>query len=375
MFNYVVHAQMLLQETALESEAYSNFVNSLDSEESKKHYRYIFPYFMRFCKVENYDDMLKIEPKRLEGLIRDYIIHLKENKRSSATIANYVASVAHFYEMNDVLLNWKKLKKFKGKYRIMIEDKPYSRDQIKILLDYAQLRDKCIVLLMSSAGLRRGALPMLKIQDLTPIDSYQLYKIRVYAREEEEYYTYCTPETRRCLDQYMEWRTRQGETLKPTSPLLRREFNSLQVHRPRPLNPHGITSIIHRLLERSGVRPQTPAKRGSRTELMQCHGFRKYFETTTKLAGVDMLYLKRLMGHSTGLENSYFKPTDAQILEGNDKIAGYIAAIADLTINPTEEENQKLKQELERTKTHHTKEWELLRQQVTEIKRKMGFTW
>ena len=57
-----------------------------------------------------------------------------------------------------------------------------------------------------------------------------------------------------------------------------------------------------------------------------------------------MLYLKRLMGHSTGLENSYFKPTDAQILEGNDKIDGYIAAIADLTINPTEEENQKLKQ-------------------------------
>jgi hypothetical protein len=107
---------------------------------------------------------------------------------------------------------------------------------------------------------------------------------------------------------------------------------------------------------------------------MQCHGFRKYFETTAKLAGLDMLYLKRLMGHSTGLEDSYFKPTDDQILEGNDKIAGYVAAIPDLTINPTEEENQKLKQELATTKIQHTKEWELLRQQVTEIKKKLGIT-
>ena len=108
---------------------------------------------------------------------------------------------------------------------------------------------------------------------------------------------------------------------------------------------------------------------------MQCHGFRKYFETTAKLAGVDMLYLKRLMGHSTGLEDSYFKPTDDQILEGNDKIAGYVAAIGNLTINPTEEENTNLKLALAKTKTQHTEEWELLRQQVTELKRKMGFTW
>jgi len=171
-----------------------------------------------------------------------------------------------------------------------------------------------MILLMSSAGLRRGALPMLKIQDLTPIDSYKIYKIRVYAKEEEEYFTYCTSECRRFLDQYLDWRMRQGETLKQNSPLLRQEFNSLQIRRPKPVTKYSITAFIHRLLEKSGVRPQMPDNNGTRTELMQCHAFRKYFETTSKLAGVDMLYLKRLMGHSTGLEDSYFKPTDQQIL-------------------------------------------------------------
>ena len=212
------------------SEAYRNFVNILDSEEAKKHYSKIFHYFMTYCNVDNHEDILKIEPKRLEGLIRDYIIHLKENKRSSSTINSYIASITHFYEMNDIVLHWKKLNKFKGKHRSVAEDRPYTRGQIKTLLDYAgALRDKCMILLMASAGLRRGALPMLKIQDLTPIDSYKIYKLRVYARKEEEYFTYCTPECRRLLDQYLDCRVRQGETLKPTSPLLRQEFNSLQV--------------------------------------------------------------------------------------------------------------------------------------------------
>ena len=70
---------------------------------------------------------------------------------------------------------------------------------------------------------------------------------------------------------------------------------------------------------------------------MECHAFRKYFETTAKVAGMDLLLLKRCMGHDTGLEESYFKPTDEQILEGNDKMIGYIGAIDDLTIN---EENR-----------------------------------
>ena len=165
---------------------------------------------------------------------------------------------------------------------------------------------------------------------------------------------------------------RQGEKLQPNSPLLGQEFNSLQIHRPIPVTQFSITALIHRLLEKSGVRPQIPNKQGIRTELMQCHGLRKYFETTAKLAGVDMLYLKRLMGHSGGLEDSYFKPTDQQILEGNDKIAGYMAAISDLTINPTEEENQKLRLELASAKTDHSKEWELLREQVTQIKKRLA---
>ena len=54
---------------------------------------------------------------------------------------------------------------------------------------------------MSSAGLRRGALPNLKLGDLKRIEKYSLYKISVYKKEKEAYTTFCTPECSKHLDQ------------------------------------------------------------------------------------------------------------------------------------------------------------------------------
>jgi hypothetical protein len=50
--------------------------------------------------------------------------------------------------MNDITINRKNLKKFKGKLRSVVEDVPYTRDQIKTLVDRATLRDRCVILIM-----------------------------------------------------------------------------------------------------------------------------------------------------------------------------------------------------------------------------------
>ncbi|MGC1133311.1 MAG: hypothetical protein WA941_10840 [Nitrososphaeraceae archaeon] len=65
------------------------------------------------------------------------------------------------------------------------------------------------------------------------------------------------------------------------------------------------------------------------------------------MAGVDTLFVEMLMGHKIGLKKSYFKPTETEILEGNDKKKGYMEAIPALTIQITREENEKLRGELE----------------------------
>jgi hypothetical protein len=89
----------------IESEAYKNFINSLDSEVTKKSYRYCLALFMKYCDIDegNYDSLLRqsLPQNKLEDKIRDYITYLKVVKQLSSNSVNlYVAAIAHFY-VND----------------------------------------------------------------------------------------------------------------------------------------------------------------------------------------------------------------------------------------------------------------------------------
>jgi integrase len=170
---------------------------------------------MQYCQRSSHNDMLSIPDGELESRIRDYIVHLRHDKKlAPCTVTSYISPIVHFYEMNNFTLHWKRLKKFKAKHYSVVEDKPYIIEQIKTLLDVATLRDKCIILLMCSAGLRRGAFQYLRIRDIQKIEKYSIYQIRVYKREQEQYTTFCTPECARYIDQYLKWRQRLGEKLK-----------------------------------------------------------------------------------------------------------------------------------------------------------------
>jgi integrase len=329
------HAQLtskMNQRPEMEGEAYSNFINSVNSDITRREYNTNFSYFMKFCQVQTYEDMLLIPITHIESKVRDYIVLLRHTRKlSPATVHNYITPIIHFYEMNGIVINWKRLKKFKAKVYNVIEDRPYNREQIKTLIETATLRDKCIILVMCSAGLRRGALAYLRLRDITKIEKYNLHKINVYKKEQESYTTFCTPECARYIDQYLDWRERAGEKITPNSPLFRIEYSINHVNRPKAVSAWVVAHMIHQLLNRTGVR--VAAETRVRTELMQTHCFRKFFKTTCINAGMNPLYSEYVMGHRTGLTKAYFKPTDKELLEGNDKALGYVATINDLTIN------------------------------------------
>jgi predicted transcriptional regulator len=76
------------------------------------------------------------------------------------------------------------------------------------------------------------------------------------------------------------------------------------------------------------------------------------------------------MGHRSGLTKSYFKPTDQELLEGNDKTQGYIAAINDLTINEEYRLHKKIdeltkeKNEIELMEIKHREELKTMREEM-----------
>lgn len=100
-----------------------------------------------------------------------------------------------------------------------------------------------------------------------------------------------------------------------------------------------------------------------RSHIMMCHGFRKFFETNAFKAGMDHMYLRRLMGQKSGLEDAYLKLSEEELLEGDSRHIGFIGVIDQLTIN----EEHKLRREVETLRVEKSS-WQELRKEVDGLK-------
>ncbi len=134
----------------------------------------------------------------------------------------------HFYSINDVNLNRKRISSYIPEQVQQNEDRPYTIQEIAQLLEFSDLRSRAVILLFASTGMRIGAVPGLRLEHLIKLDKYQLYQIKVYAGlKKYQYITFCTPECRKAIDTYLDYRERCGEQLTPKSPYF--ENNLIQM--------------------------------------------------------------------------------------------------------------------------------------------------
>jgi site-specific recombinase XerD len=190
-----------------ESRPYYNFINSIRSESSKVCYCGELRRYLRYYNL-SVDQLLELPDKEREKKIIDYILQEKGFKSRQLTIN----TLKKFYEMNDVILNWKKITCYMGEEQKLNEDRCYTDEQIQRLLNVCDLRMKMIVLLMASGGLRIGALPALKIGRVSNTT------VTVYAGTKDKYITFITPECKAVIDSYLAYRVRSGETRTKLSP-------------------------------------------------------------------------------------------------------------------------------------------------------------
>lgn len=331
---------------------------------------------------EAYDRLVQDkDPKNIQMDICDYVTHLKRSGVvAPKSISVYLAALHKFYVMNDITLNWAKIHSFLGENEKQTEDRPYTHSEIQLLVQKTTPRNRGIILLMATAGLRVGAVSSLRIRDLEAIDKYQVYKVNVYATSRKSrYFSFCTPECRKEIDSYLEWRKRWGEKLEDDSPLFRRDFNSQadigqqQVRiKAKAFQTSTIRWFVGRLLRDTGIRPVVPLTESTRqphyrSHIMQCHGFRKFFETNAFKAGMNNMYIRRLMGQKAGLEDSYLKLSEEELLEGSSRHTGYVDIIDQLTIN----EEHKLRREVEHYKVKAS-QFDSLRAEIDELKELIG---
>jgi integrase len=111
---------------------------------------------MNHLKLTSTEDLLLqvTNPKLIEAQLIDYIMSLRNDGVSYSTIKYLLAAIFTFYQLNDVVLNKKKVHRYLGEYKRVVKDTAYTNEQIQQLLQNADQRMRMIILLLASTGCR-----------------------------------------------------------------------------------------------------------------------------------------------------------------------------------------------------------------------------
>jgi integrase len=316
-------------------EAYFNFVNSINSDATRRNYEYCMSRFLKYCNLD-LDSLLKLSQQELSNLIIKYLVSQKISGQYKTVI---MATIKHACEMNDAILNWKKLKKFikseKTDNEINGKDRGYTHEEIQKILEFSDQRLKTAFLVLASTGIRIGALQSIRIGDLERIDD--LYKINVYRGDREEYITFCTPECAKEIDAFLDFRERRGEKITQDSYLLVRKFSLKTRVKGKPFKGRALWAILEDSISNSGLREIDHVNPYKRKQIPIFHGFRKFCTKQLVESKLNPEIREMLLGHKIGLASCYYKPTEQEMLQE------YLKAVNLLTIN--EENSLKLKLE------------------------------
>ena len=163
-----------------EGKTWSDFIDGIRSPATKRAYAISIKRYLNYLKVNLPDDLLLHvnDPKYIERQIIDYIRSLRNDTIGYATIQFLIAPIFTFYQLDDVVLNRKKVSRYLGEFKRIVKDEPYSSEQIEQMLRTADSRMRMIILIMASTGCRIGALPDITLGSLTKIPKYVLADVQ-----------------------------------------------------------------------------------------------------------------------------------------------------------------------------------------------------
>jgi integrase len=362
----LIEYQQTQQQQKTTTEIYYPVTDGLQSPHTISAYRLTFNHFLdQTVHTHDLQVMLDYSPRIIESMIIEHVKHLRDvEKLSHKSIQVHCAAIFHFFDMNDVILNRRKIKRFLPPDESSPSDRAYSHEEIVKILSKCDERSRVIILLMVSTGMRIGALPGLQIGDIASVridnSNSKLYKMWVYARSRKDrYYTFCTPECAAAIDSYLDYRKRFGEELKDKTPLIREQFNidnPFTIQSAKLRSERTIIYAVEQVLKRSGVN-----KTG---EVMRSYGFRKFYVSQMIKVNVNYNAREYLVGHrqSRGLDQSYDRTSE------EDRLTEYAKAIDLLTISPEHRLQKKVKQ-LEVEQSVNAEEFKRLKAEIDEIRK------
>ena len=326
------------------SKAYKNFHRALKTSSTKSTYAYAMKRFMDFLVEqkelkhnEAFDIVAKFDTEKVTDVLLSYVDELNKNHKRSG-VSTMLAGVELFFEMNRIIWHKKIVRKSikQDKNNIQGGKIPATDEDVKAILDVSKhVRSTALIYFLASTGSRPAGIvdPVLRMKHLIEMPG-KCYAIKIYDESNEGYWTFLTPEARKALDKYLNWRkTIRHEEITDESPI----FTDFSKHaKTQHLSISNLNNIVNTLIKSSGIERK---KTGFNYDKAMTKMFRKRFNGKLKMENqVNSNIAEKLMAHKRGLDGVYLQPTREECFAEFEK------AIPVLMVDPT----QRQKVELER---------------------------
>ena len=226
-----------------ESNAYSLFIYVVRSQITRDYYLMRLRIFLNYISLLPRGTMKercnllaskgKKNPSWAFSCIVRFLQYQKERVEreeiTGATLRNFVKAIKLFCEMSDIPVSWKKISRGLPKTRRYADDRAPTIEEIWKISEYPDRRIKGILYTMASSGIRLGAWDYIRWKHIEPIKrdgKVVAAKIVVYAGDDEEYFSFITPEAYYQLECWIEYRRESGEKIDGDSWLMRQLWNT-----------------------------------------------------------------------------------------------------------------------------------------------------
>jgi integrase len=177
---------------------------------------------IKFVKQSRKDSKWPL--RQITGFLQKQRDRIDKKEVTVSTVRNYAKAIRLFCEVNEIdkYIKWKNLTRGLPNGRKWADDRAPTLEEIRKMTEYPDRRIKPIIYTMcSGGGIRRGAWDYLKWGHITSIGTDGVAKMRVYAGEDEEYWTFISPEVYKSLQGWMDFRRQSGEEITKDSWVMR----------------------------------------------------------------------------------------------------------------------------------------------------------
>lgn len=234
---------------------------------------------------------------KIVELIDSFVGELKAKKLANGTIANYIKSVRALFRANGIAIETYKVKR-----RVKYVDNAPTQKELEKIINLADIREKAIVSILATSGLRIGTLVKLEYRHVKKDLEAGVVPVHIHVEAEITKGEYCSYDTFigeeavEYLKVYLDVR-RNGtwymppEEIDANSPLIRDQHS----RNVKSVSPACIGRLIHQLYIKAGLIDITKRKRRYR---LRPHSIRKYFRTKLgSLGTISTEYIEYMMGH------------------------------------------------------------------------------